>query len=70
MKCVTVAGPPSSGKTAVLLKTAAILAARGQRLGVVKFDCLTGRDKDVFDAAGIPCAAGQSGALCPDHFFV
>lgn len=70
MKCVTVAGPPSSGKTAVLLRAAAILAGRGQRLGVVKFDCLASRDKEAFAAAGVPVVVGLSGALCPDHFYV
>jgi Ni2+-binding GTPase involved in maturation of urease and hydrogenase len=70
MKCITVAGPPSSGKTSVLLKTAAVLAGKGLRLGVVKFDCLSSRDREVFETAGVPAVVGLSGALCPDHFFV
>jgi len=70
MKCITVAGPPSSGKTSVLLKIAGILAGRGLSLGVVKFDCLASRDREAFERAGIPVAVGLSGALCPDHFFV
>ena len=70
MKCVTVAGPPSSGKTSILLKAAAVLAGRGQRLGVVKFDCLASRDREAFAAAGVPAVVGLSGALCPDHFYV
>ena len=70
MKCITVAGPPSSGKTSVLLKVAGILAARGEKLGVVKFDCLSSRDRESFAQAGIPAVVGLSGALCPDHFYV
>ena len=70
MKCITVAGPPSSGKTSVLLKVAGILAGRGERLGVVKFDCLSSRDREAFAAAGIPAVVGLAGALCPDHFYV
>lgn len=70
MQLITVAGPPSSGKTSVVLRLAAVLARRGQTLGVVKFDCLGSRDRDIFAEANIPCRTGLSGALCPDHFFV
>ena len=70
LKCVTVAGPPSSGKTSVLLKVAGVLAGRGVSLGVVKFDCLSSRDREAFAKAGVPAVVGLSGALCPDHFFV
>ncbi|MHC1790802.1 GTP-binding protein [Solidesulfovibrio sp.] len=70
MQLVTVAGPPSSGKTSVLVRLAAVLARQGLPLGVVKFDCLASRDKEAFDRAGVPCVVGLSGALCPDHFFV
>ena len=70
MQLLTVAGPPSSGKTSVLVRLAAVLARQGRSLGVVKFDCLASRDREIFGQAGIPCLTGLSGALCPDHFFV
>jgi len=70
MKFVTVSGPPSSGKTAVILKTLAHLQKAGRKLGVVKFDCLSTLDDDIYQAAGIPVRKGLSGALCPDHYFV
>uniref|UniRef100_I2Q6S0 Ni2+-binding GTPase, urease/hydrogenase maturation protein n=1 Tax=Desulfovibrio sp. U5L TaxID=596152 RepID=I2Q6S0_9BACT len=70
MRFLTMAGPPASGKTSVLVRLAAVLSRRGLTLGVVKFDCLASRDREVFEAAGIPCVTGLSGALCPDHFFV
>jgi Ni2+-binding GTPase involved in maturation of urease and hydrogenase len=41
MNLVTVSGPPSSGKTAVILKTAEALIDRGKKIGVAKFDCLS-----------------------------
>jgi Ni2+-binding GTPase involved in maturation of urease and hydrogenase len=67
MKMVTVAGPPSSGKTSVILRTSECLKLR---LGVVKFDCLTSFDKQRYQDAGIPAQLGLSGKFCPDHFFV
>jgi len=74
MKMITVAGPPSSGKTSVILRLAESLRQNaGQvdcRLGVVKFDCLTSFDKRKYEDAGIPVRVGLAGKFCPDHFFV
>ena len=44
MKLITVAGPPSSGKTSVILKTIAALGLPKGSVGVVKFDSLTSFD--------------------------
>ncbi len=70
MNLVTVSGPPSSGKTAIILKTAETLMQKGVKVGVVKFDCLTTEDNLLYEKAGIPVRKGISGALCPDHYFV
>jgi Ni2+-binding GTPase involved in maturation of urease and hydrogenase len=70
MKLVTVAGPPSSGKTAVTLKAIAALAGDGLRIGVVKFDSLSTRDQALYEKQGVTVTTGLSGNLCPDHFFV
>lgn len=70
MKFVTVSGPPSSGKTSVILKTLEHVRGQDRRVGVVKFDCLTTFDDDLYRAQGIPVRKGLSGALCPDHYFV
>ncbi|MBN2431103.1 MAG: hypothetical protein JXQ27_06485 [Acidobacteria bacterium] len=70
MNLVTVSGPPSSGKTAVILKTISALQQRGLRIGVVKFDCLFTDDDTLYARAGVPVKKGLSGALCPDHYFV
>jgi Ni2+-binding GTPase involved in maturation of urease and hydrogenase len=70
MKLVTVAGNPSSGKTAVTLKAAQSLESRGVRMGVVKFDSLSTRDQALYERQGITARTGLSGNLCPDHFFV
>jgi len=40
MNLVTVSGPPSSGKTAVILKTIDSLKKSGLKVAVAKFDCL------------------------------
>jgi len=69
VRLITVAGPPSSGKTSVILRAAALLKENA-RLGVVKFDCLTAPDTAFYRAQGIPIKAGISAGLCPDHFFV
>jgi Ni2+-binding GTPase involved in maturation of urease and hydrogenase len=70
MNLVTVSGPPSSGKTSVILKTVDALVQRGKKVGVAKFDCLSTEDDKLYEKAGIPVQKGLSGALCPDHYFV
>jgi Ni2+-binding GTPase involved in maturation of urease and hydrogenase len=70
MNLVTISGPPSSGKTAVILKTAESLKQRGLKIGAVKFDCLYTDDDVAYEKAGIPVKKGLSGSLCPDHYFV
>lgn len=71
MKLITVAGPPSSGKTSVILKLIENLKKQGaERIGVVKFDCLTSFDHLRYKEAGIPIITGFSGKVCPDHFFI
>lgn len=69
MRLVTVSGPPSCGKTAVILKTAGELRRRETPVAVVKFDCLKTDDDERYAAAGIPVRKGLSGPLCPDHYF-
>lgn len=69
MNFVVVSGPPSSGKTSLILKVAEALKQRGIKVGVVKFDCLYTDDDILYEKAGIPVQKGLSGALCPDHFF-
>ena len=69
MNLVIVSGPPSSGKTSIILKTIDALKARDVAVGVVKFDCLYTDDDILYEKAGIPVRKGLSGALCPDHYF-
>lgn len=69
MNFVVVSGPPSSGKTSLILKTAEALKKRNISVGVVKFDCLYTDDDILYEKAGILVQKGLSGALCPDHFF-
>ena len=69
MNLVVVSGPPSSGKTSIILKTIDAMKQRNISVGVVKFDCLYTDDDVLYEKAGIPVKKGLSGALCPDHFF-
>jgi Ni2+-binding GTPase involved in maturation of urease and hydrogenase len=69
MNLVTVSGPPSSGKTSVILKTLEAVRMRELSVGVVKFDCLYTDDDILYEKAGIPVMKGLSGSLCPDHYF-
>lgn len=70
MNLVVFSGPPSSGKTSVIIKTIDALKQQGIKVGVVKFDCLYTGDDVLYERAGVPVRKGLSGALCPDHFFV
>lgn len=69
MNLIVFSGPPSSGKTSIILKTIDALKLRKISVGVVKFDCLYTDDDILYEKAGIPVKKGLSGALCPDHFF-
>ncbi|ADO76672.1 GTP-binding protein [Halanaerobium praevalens] len=70
MNLVTFSGPPSSGKTSVILKTIEAIQKRDLKVGVVKFDCLYTDDDELYRQAGVPVKKGLSGSLCPDHYFV
>ena len=70
MRLITVAGPPSSGKTSLIVKTLASLADKGLKAGVVKFDCLSTQDAAIFERHGIPVLVGISSNFCPDHYFI
>ncbi len=70
MNFITVSGPPSSGKTSIILKTIKALQDQNLKVAVVKFDCLSSDDDKLYEKIGIPVKKGLSGALCPDHYFV
>ena len=52
MNLVIFSGPPSSGKTSVILKTVDALKKQGMSVGVVKFDCLYTDDDKLYEKAG------------------
>ncbi len=55
MNLVTISGPPSSGKTSIILKTINAIQDRGLKVGgVVKFDCLYTDDDILYEKAGVP----------------
>lgn len=70
MKLITFSGPPSSGKTSVILKVIHCLKEADKRVSVIKFDCLSTYDDLLYKKANIPVKVGISGNLCPDHFFI
>jgi Ni2+-binding GTPase involved in maturation of urease and hydrogenase len=70
MNLITISGPPSSGKTSVIVKTIDALKKRDLKVGVVKFDCLYTDDDVLYKKLNIPVKKGLSGSLCPDHYFV
>ena len=71
MKIITVAGPPSAGKTAVVIHVARRYLGQGARVAAVKFDALRTRDHETYQQRlNIPAVAGISDYVCPDHFYV
>ena len=70
MKIITFAGPPSGGKTSVIIKLLETMRLDPRTVGVVKFDCLTSFDYLRYEEANIRIITGYSGKTCPDHFFV
>lgn len=69
MNLIIVSGPPSAGKTSVLIKVIESLKMQNLKVGVVKFDCLHTDDDALYVKHNILVKKGLSGALCPDHFF-
>ena len=67
---VTFAGPPSSGKTSVIIKMIESIKDATQKCGVIKFDCLTALDEELYQKNNIVARTGLAGNLCPDHYFV
>ncbi|MBF0197577.1 MAG: hypothetical protein HQL32_07695 [Planctomycetes bacterium] len=70
MKFITFSGPPSTGKTSVIIKAFKPMIQDGLKIGVVKFDCLSTEDDLIYSKNGFTVKKGISGAMCPDHFFV
>ena len=70
MQLLTVSGPPSSGKTSIIIHLAKQYQDLGKVVGVVKFDCISTEDDSLYKAAGIPVLVGLSGTICPDHYYV
>lgn len=70
MQLITFAGPPSSGKTSVIIKMIRIYLERDIKVGVVKFDCLQSNDDRLYAHMEVPVLLGLSGQHCPDHYFV
>ena len=68
MKLVICAGPPASGKTAVLKFVCEKLARKGYRAAYLKIDTQYAIEDEVFrEAFGIPTRKVYAGDLCPDH---
>lgn len=70
MRFLTVSGPPSAGKTSVILRVIEALQTKQHKIGVVKFDCLLTDDDKLYAKKNVLVKKGLSGALCPDHYFV
>ncbi|MGH0053710.1 MAG: GTP-binding protein [Sphaerochaetaceae bacterium] len=70
MKLITIAGPPSSGKTSIIIALLKEWTKRGVTLSIIKFDCLTSTDKETYEKYNVPVQTGLAGNLCPDHYFV
>ncbi|WP_461629212.1 GTP-binding protein [Labilibaculum euxinus] len=70
IKLITIAGPPSSGKTSVIIKMIESIPELKASCGVIKFDCLSSLDEEQYTKNGITAKTGLAGNLCPDHYFI
>lgn len=70
IRLITIAGPPSSGKTSVIIKTIESNPELKNNCGVIKFDCSTSLDEMQYAQNGIVAKTGLAGNLCPDHYFI
>lgn len=71
MKFITVAGPPSSGKTLAVIHLIKLLKRDGLNVVVGKIDCLETADGTTYkERLDIPVVVGLSDYVCPDHYCV
>lgn len=70
VKLITIAGPPSSGKTSVIIKMIHSIPQWKDECGVIKFDCISSLDESQYKKNGITAKTGLAGNLCPDHYFI
>jgi Ni2+-binding GTPase involved in maturation of urease and hydrogenase len=70
LRCITVTGTPSAGKTSIILHTIKQLLQEEIRVAACKIDTLETSDDERYRQAGIPVVAGLSQNICPDHFYV
>ncbi|NVP17153.1 hypothetical protein HUU51_00325 [Candidatus Gracilibacteria bacterium] len=70
LNLITFSGPPSSGKTSVIIKIIKDFLQKNIKIGVVKMDCLMTDDDKLYAELGIPVKKALSANICPDHFFV
>ena len=68
MRVAIVAGPPSTGKTSVVVQALRLLPP-GLKVGGGKFDCLASEDAATYGRAGAIARSVFSAGQCPDHFF-
>lgn len=69
-KMIMFSGASAVGKTAVLRGVIPCLVKRGHRPCICKIDCIQTNDDQIYRSMGIPCVAGLSKDICPDHFLV
>lgn len=69
MKLITFAGVHACGKTAAIIKTIPLLKTHGLDVGVMKLDCISTDDDQVYFKNSIKVLKFISGNMCPDHFF-
>ena len=67
---ITFSGPPSSGKTSVIMKIIESFLSKWIKVWVVKMDCLVTDDDKIYSELWIPVRKALSANICPDHFFV
>lgn len=70
MRIATVSGPPSSGKTSIILKTIECLKEDHAKIGVVKFDSFSTYDDVYYKKIGVKVKVGLAGNICPDHYYM
>jgi len=69
MKFITVAGPPSSGKTMVLIHLIKLLKKDNVDVAIGKIDCHQTLDGKIFkEKLDVPVVVGISDYVCPDHY--